>query len=216
MTEPSAACGAWSRPARRDAESARAGPARRAAAPGAAEHRRRTSRRRGARCESWSSTPRRRGVALGLESRLHYHEIPHPDEALDLLADYDNASAGYWHDVGHCEVQARLGMIDRAAWFPTLTARTIGSHLHDVDGIARPPRARQRRRRLVLHRRRPAAHRPARLRDRPAPAGRQGRRPRSRSSRREASSASEKLPDAHCLEAPPYPPPRVRSRGSPA
>ena len=75
------------------------------------------------------------GIALGLESRLHYHEIPHPDEALFLLAGYDNAEAGYWHDVGHCEVQARIGMIDRGAWFPTLTSRTIGAHLHDVDGI---------------------------------------------------------------------------------
>jgi sugar phosphate isomerase/epimerase len=75
------------------------------------------------------------GVALGLESRLHYHEIPHPDEALELLADYDNSVAGYWHDVGHCEVQARLGMIDRDSWFPRLTSRTIGAHLHDVDGI---------------------------------------------------------------------------------
>jgi sugar phosphate isomerase/epimerase len=75
------------------------------------------------------------GVALGIESRLHYHEIPHPDEALYLLEGYTNAEAGYWHDVGHCEVQARIGMIDRAAWFPKLSARTIGSHLHDVDGL---------------------------------------------------------------------------------
>jgi sugar phosphate isomerase/epimerase len=75
------------------------------------------------------------GVALGLESRLHYHEIPHPEEALQLLADYPNEAAGYWHDVGHCEVQARLGMIDQSSWFPRLTERTIGSHLHDVDGI---------------------------------------------------------------------------------
>jgi sugar phosphate isomerase/epimerase len=76
-----------------------------------------------------------RRVALGLESRVHYHEIPHPQEALDLLADYPNEVAGYWHDVGHCEVMARLGLIDRGDWFPRLTARTIGSHLHDVDGL---------------------------------------------------------------------------------
>jgi sugar phosphate isomerase/epimerase len=76
------------------------------------------------------------GVALGLESRVHYHEIPHPAEALYLLAGYDNAVAGYWHDVGHCEVQARLGLIERASWFPSLSDRTIGSHLHDVDGLA--------------------------------------------------------------------------------
>ncbi|MPZ49313.1 MAG: TIM barrel protein [Dehalococcoidia bacterium] len=76
-----------------------------------------------------------KGVALGLESRLHYHEIPHPDEALALVSEYANEVCGYWHDVGHCEVQARLGMIDRASWFPKLSARTIGSHLHDVDGL---------------------------------------------------------------------------------
>ncbi|HLF77478.1 MAG TPA: sugar phosphate isomerase/epimerase [Dehalococcoidia bacterium] len=76
------------------------------------------------------------GVVLGLESRLHYNEIPHPQEALDLLSEHPPEAAGYWHDVGHCEVQARLGMIDRYAWFPALTSRTVGSHLHDVDGIA--------------------------------------------------------------------------------
>jgi sugar phosphate isomerase/epimerase len=76
-----------------------------------------------------------RGVALGLESRLSYHEFPHPDEALELLAPYDNAVAGFWYDTGHCEVQARLGMIDRALWFPNLTPRMLGCHLHDVDGI---------------------------------------------------------------------------------
>ena len=76
-----------------------------------------------------------RGVALGLESRLSYHEFPHPDEALELLAPYDNAVAGFWYDTGHCEVQARLGMIERSSWFPALTPRMLGCHLHDVDGI---------------------------------------------------------------------------------
>ena len=75
------------------------------------------------------------GVALGLENRYHYHEIPSPDDAAALLADYTNEVAGYWHDVGHAEVQHRLGLIDRHAWFPRLTSRTIGAHLHDVDGI---------------------------------------------------------------------------------
>lgn len=75
------------------------------------------------------------GVAIGLENRYHYHEIPSPEEASQLLTGYSNDVAGYWHDVGHAEVQARLGLIDRDAWFPRLTPRTIGTHLHDVDGI---------------------------------------------------------------------------------
>ncbi|MGE0060428.1 MAG: hypothetical protein AB7T32_20815, partial [Dehalococcoidia bacterium] len=57
------------------------------------------------------------------------------DEALELLLGYDEDEAGYWHDVGHCEVQARIGMIDLGSWFPRLSTRTIGAHLHDVDGI---------------------------------------------------------------------------------
>jgi sugar phosphate isomerase/epimerase len=35
----------------------------------------------------------RRGVAIGIESRLNYHEIPHPHEAEELLAPYTNAEA---------------------------------------------------------------------------------------------------------------------------
>ena len=76
-----------------------------------------------------------RGVAIGIESRLNYHEIPHPDEAADLLAPYTNAEAGFWYDVGHCEVQSRLGMIEHASWFPAIGERIIGAHLHDVRGI---------------------------------------------------------------------------------
>jgi sugar phosphate isomerase/epimerase len=77
----------------------------------------------------------RRGVAIGIESRLNYHEIPHPHEAEELLAPYTNAEAGFWYDVGHCEVQSRLGMVDHAAWYPAVGGRIIGAHLHDVRGI---------------------------------------------------------------------------------
>ncbi len=76
-----------------------------------------------------------RGVAIGLENRLHYHEFPLPQEALELCADYPADLVGYWHDVGHAEVQARLGYVDKRAWLDTLKERTLGSHLHDVDGI---------------------------------------------------------------------------------
>ena len=76
-----------------------------------------------------------RGIAIGLENRLHHHEFPLPDEALDLIRDYRPDTVGYWHDVGHAEVQARLGYVDKREWLTKLTSRTIGCHLHDVDGI---------------------------------------------------------------------------------
>jgi sugar phosphate isomerase/epimerase len=76
------------------------------------------------------------GVAIGLENRLHYHEIPRYDEVPDLVRPYPVDLVGYWHDVGHAEVQHRLGLVDRRLWLDTNGPRTIGSHLHDVAGIA--------------------------------------------------------------------------------
>ncbi|MCI0777301.1 MAG: hypothetical protein J4N95_03905, partial [Chloroflexi bacterium] len=66
---------------------------------------------------------------------LHYHEFPLPQEALELCADYPVELVGYWHDVGHAEVQARLGYVDKRAWLDTNKERTLGCHLHDVDGL---------------------------------------------------------------------------------
>jgi sugar phosphate isomerase/epimerase len=75
------------------------------------------------------------GVALGIENRLHYHEIPQPEECRELLEDVPAGVGGYWHDVGHAEVQARLGLVDKHLWLDTSGDRCIGAHLHDVDGI---------------------------------------------------------------------------------
>jgi sugar phosphate isomerase/epimerase len=77
----------------------------------------------------------RQGIALGLENRFHYHEFPQVEEAPGLLAPYSPDLVGYWHDVGHAEVLHRLGLVDRERWLRDLGPRTIGSHLHDVDGI---------------------------------------------------------------------------------
>lgn len=78
---------------------------------------------------------RRRGIAIGIENRYHYHEIPHPAEYEVILEGFDPSEAGYWHDVGHAEVLHRLGLIDRHAWLSRWSSRCIGAHLHDVDGI---------------------------------------------------------------------------------
>ncbi|MQC28083.1 MAG: sugar phosphate isomerase/epimerase [Chloroflexi bacterium] len=75
------------------------------------------------------------GVALGLECRLHFHEIPLPHEAAELLAPYPPEVAGYWHDVGHAEVLHRLGLVERSAWFDLLGERVLGVHISDVAGL---------------------------------------------------------------------------------
>ncbi|HLZ70702.1 MAG TPA: TIM barrel protein, partial [Dehalococcoidia bacterium] len=85
--------------------------------------------------EAIAGHARGRGVRLGIETRMWYHEIPLPDEALSLLADYDPAEAGYWHDVGHAEILHRLGLVPREEWFAKLGGRVVGCHLHDMQGI---------------------------------------------------------------------------------
>ncbi len=76
------------------------------------------------------------GIGLGIENRLHYHEFPLPAEGAWLFADHAPELVGYWHDVGHAEVQARLGYVDKRLWLDTNGPRTLGAHLHDVTGLA--------------------------------------------------------------------------------
>jgi sugar phosphate isomerase/epimerase len=77
-----------------------------------------------------------RGVAVGLENRYHYHEFPGPGEMLELLEDYPPDVAGFWLDVGHAEVLDRLGLEAHERWLDDLSARCLGAHVHDVDGLA--------------------------------------------------------------------------------
>lgn len=75
------------------------------------------------------------GVTIGLECRLRYHEFPLPEEAAELLREHPADVAGYWHDVGHAEVLARLGLVPLEAWRELLATRLVGVHIHDVRGL---------------------------------------------------------------------------------
>jgi sugar phosphate isomerase/epimerase len=85
--------------------------------------------------EELVAVARPHGIAIGLENRYHYHEIPHPAEYGPLLEGFALEEAGYWHDTGHVEVLHRLGFIERDAWLSQWSAHCIGAHLHDVLGI---------------------------------------------------------------------------------
>ncbi len=76
-----------------------------------------------------------RDIKLGIETRFHFCEIPRPEEMEQLLQELPSNLVGYWHDVGHAEVNSRLGFGPYKVWFEKFGSRLIGIHLHDVRGI---------------------------------------------------------------------------------
>ena len=77
-----------------------------------------------------------KGIILGLETRFHPHEIPNMDEMAELLNEVPESVVGYWHDVGHAEVQQQLGFSLHEEWLSRFSDRMVGIHLHDVLGIS--------------------------------------------------------------------------------
>jgi sugar phosphate isomerase/epimerase len=75
------------------------------------------------------------GIRLGLENRLHYYEIPLPDELDELLNLGLGDVVGYWHDVGHAQILEHLGFHTHEEWLRRFGDRIMGVHLHDVVGL---------------------------------------------------------------------------------
>lgn len=91
--------------------------------------------------EELSEDSRAKGIMLGLETRFYFREIPNIGEMEELLRKVEGSLVGYWHDVGHAEVNERLGFTPHEEWLSRFGDKTIGIHLHDVRGICdhRPP-----------------------------------------------------------------------------
>ena len=79
---------------------------------------------------------RQKGIMLGLETRFYFNEIPNMDEMAGLLDEVSEHVAGYWHDVGHAEVQQQLGFSLHEEWLSRFKDRMVGIHLHDIRGIS--------------------------------------------------------------------------------
>ena len=58
------------------------------------------------------------------------------DEMAELLNEVSGSLVGYWHDVGHAEVQQQLGFSLHEEWLSRFKGRMVGIHLHDVLGIS--------------------------------------------------------------------------------
>lgn len=50
-----------------------------------------------------------------------------------LLDEFKGSTAvGYWHDFGHVQRKANLGLVDHEQWLGSVANDLIGCHLHDV------------------------------------------------------------------------------------
>lgn len=76
-----------------------------------------------------------KGIALGLENRYHYHELPSPTELGILLQAGPPGVIGFWYDTGHAETMSRMGFFPHSDWLDGYSSRIIGAHFHDVDSL---------------------------------------------------------------------------------
>ncbi|MEI7903899.1 MAG: TIM barrel protein [Candidatus Firestonebacteria bacterium] len=74
----------------------------------------------------------KRGVKLGLETRLYYEELPGLKEFKDIFARFEGGSLYYWHDMGHARCQEELGFVKNGEYLNAFKSRLIGMHIHDV------------------------------------------------------------------------------------
>jgi len=102
--------------------------------------------------EEISHYSQQQGIMLELETRFYFYEIPNIDEMEELLNASCHSerseesrgaqdklceeSVGYWHDMGHAEVNQRLGFTPHEEWLSRFSHKMIGIHLHDVVGIS--------------------------------------------------------------------------------
>lgn len=75
------------------------------------------------------------GVKIGLETRYYPHEIPDFEEIGYLLGLFKDKGLVYWHDVGHAEVNERLGIAAHRDYLRNFADWMKGVHFHDLIGI---------------------------------------------------------------------------------
>ncbi len=72
-------------------------------------------------------------IALCVETRSHFEQVPNEMEMLELMQAYrDSAWLGFWHDFGHVQRKDNLGLLDHAELLANIAPRLLGCHVHDV------------------------------------------------------------------------------------
>jgi sugar phosphate isomerase/epimerase len=74
-------------------------------------------------------------IKIGLETRYYPTEIPNHKEIGEFLNRYRAQGMHYWHDVGHAEVNSRLGITSHDDFFKSYGRDLIGVHIHGLDQL---------------------------------------------------------------------------------
>ena len=73
------------------------------------------------------------GIMLGVENREALEEIPFEDGMPLYFCEFGSATVRYWHDTGHAQIKANIGVIDHAMHLESLAEFQAGFHIHDVE-----------------------------------------------------------------------------------
>jgi sugar phosphate isomerase/epimerase len=68
-----------------------------------------------------------------IETRVHYYEIPLPDELQMILSRVSCPNLGYWHDIGHTFILDKMGFAPMQVWQERFSQVCGGAHVHDMD-----------------------------------------------------------------------------------
>ncbi len=80
-------------------------------------------------------------VMLCVETRSHFEQVPNERELVLLMEEFKDCPwIGAWHDFGHVQRKANLGLLNHVELLTAIAPKLFGCHVHDVEWPAKDHR----------------------------------------------------------------------------